>query len=77
MSSSSRSAPCDRGRWAVYRVIDGVARLRPITLGQRNEDEAEIVAGLDAGDSVVLHPSDRVTDGTSVIARDQGGASRD
>jgi HlyD family secretion protein len=31
---------------------------------------AEVVAGLNAGDRAVLHPSDRISDGVKVAHRD-------
>jgi HlyD family secretion protein len=55
--------------WAVFRVEEGVARLRLLGIGRRNGLEVEVLRGLAAGDRVVAHPSDRVVDGASVIAR--------
>ena len=57
--------------WAVFRVIDGHAKLSPVEIGQRNTAYAEILDGLDARDVVILHPSDRVVDGVGVEERDQ------
>lgn len=54
--------------WAVYRVEDGRARLVRVTLGERTDSLAEATDGLSVGDAVILHPSDRVADGTSVAA---------
>jgi HlyD family secretion protein len=56
--------------WAVYVVKSGLAERRQITIGHLNDVEAEILSGLAAGDQVILHPSDRVTDGALVQARD-------
>ena len=51
-------------------VVDrGIARLRPVTIGQRNDIEAEVLQGLDAGTQVVAYPSDRVADGARVEKR--------
>jgi HlyD family secretion protein len=58
----------DGSEWAAFVVRDGRARLTPITLGERNEAYAQVLEGLAAGDSVILHPSDQVTDGASVAA---------
>lgn len=55
--------------WAVFVLRDGLARATPIKIGQRNERSAEILSGLTEGDQVVLHPSDRILDGTSVTQR--------
>jgi len=57
-------------RWAVFRVIDGVARLTPIDVGRSNGRLAEVLAGLEAGETVVLYPGERVADGALVRARD-------
>jgi HlyD family secretion protein len=55
--------------WAVFRVESGRVRTTPVTVGHRNDRQAEIVAGLTAGDLVVLHPSDRIVDGSAVAER--------
>ncbi len=55
--------------WNVFRVVDGKAVLTRILLGHRNTHDAEVLGGLSAGDTVVLHPSDQVTDGVSVKPR--------
>ena len=55
--------------WNVFRIVDGKAALTRVLLGHRNTHEAEVVGGLSAGDTVVLHPSDQVKDGVSVKPR--------
>jgi len=55
--------------WAVYRVDDGVSHLIPVDLGQRNGRVAQVTTGLEAGQSVVVHPSDRIQDGVQVTPR--------
>jgi HlyD family secretion protein len=55
--------------WAVFVVEDEQARLRPVELGQRNDDDGQIISGLDAGAVVVLHPPDTLTDGMRVTVR--------
>ena len=55
--------------WAVFAVEDGRARTTPVKIGHRNNRVAEVVAGLAAGTGVVLHPSDRISDGTRVVQR--------
>jgi HlyD family secretion protein len=57
------------GAWAVFVVRDGVARLTPVTLGHSNGLEVEVVEGLSPGETIVLHPSDRVKDGVKVVGR--------
>jgi HlyD family secretion protein len=56
--------------WVVFAVANGVVRTTPVQVGHRNSRVAEIVSGLSEGDRVVLHPSDRVTDETSVSERE-------
>lgn len=56
----------DGSDWATFVVTDGTARLRTITLGERNGDFAQVLGGLGQGDVVILHPSDRVAEGASV-----------
>lgn len=54
--------------WAVYRVEDGVARRTPLQLGVRSASAAQVLAGLQAGHSVIVQPDDRIKDGTRVRA---------
>lgn len=54
--------------WAAFVVEDGRARLRPLTLGQRNGLQAQVLAGLKAGERLISHPDDRVRDGGRVSA---------
>lgn len=55
--------------WAVYRVVDGEARLTPVKTNHMNDAAAEITEGLVEGDWVILHPGESVVDGASVEAR--------
>ncbi len=55
--------------WAAYRVTAGVARLVEVETGRRNGLAVQILGGLEPGDAVIAHPSDRVTDGVEVVAR--------
>jgi len=55
--------------WAVFVVDDGVARRRAVAVGQRNDVEAEVAGGLEAGVRVVAYPSDQITDGSRVEPR--------
>ncbi|MBU6505183.1 MAG: efflux RND transporter periplasmic adaptor subunit [Betaproteobacteria bacterium] len=52
--------------WSVYVVEGGRARLRRVTVGLRSAQDAEIVAGLAAGNRVVRHPSNPLSDGVRV-----------
>ena len=55
--------------WAVYRVRAGRAALVKVEVGKRNEDAAQVLAGLTAGDRVVLYPGDRLADDARVTER--------
>lgn len=57
-------------RWAVFVVRGGRARLTEVELGHRSALHAEAVHGVDAGDRVVVHPSDAVVDGVRVRPRE-------
>ena len=55
--------------WVVFAVVKGRATLQPVTVGQRNDLEAEVTGGLAPGAKVIVHPSDRVRDGVRVRSR--------
>ncbi|HQF31944.1 MAG TPA: secretion protein HlyD, partial [Hyphomicrobiales bacterium] len=57
------------GDWAAFRVVDGIAHIARVEIGERNQREAEILGGLAAGDRVILHPNDEIADGTAVAER--------
>ena len=56
--------------WAVFAVDNGRAQTKIVKIGHRNNRIAEVLAGLPAGTQVVLHPSDRISDGVRVTQRD-------
>ncbi len=56
-------------QWAAFVVEEGRARLTPVQLGQRNDSQGQIISGLSAGQTVVLHPPDTLTDSTRVTVR--------
>lgn len=56
-------------QWTVYRVRGGIARLQAVKVGISNDAEAQILEGLEPGDQLVLHPSDRVTPDCRVTPR--------
>jgi HlyD family secretion protein len=58
----------DQG-WAVFVSEDGRAHSRPVRIGQRNGLVAEVAEGLQPGDQVLTHLSDRVTEGVRVRQR--------
>lgn len=57
------------GDWSVFVAQDGRASLRPVEIGRRNGLVAEIVGGLEGGERVVQHPSDRIGDGVAIEER--------
>lgn len=64
------SALFRRGRdWAAFRVVDGAAELVKVEIGERNTEYAQLLSGLEEGDQVILHPSDRITHGVAVAER--------
>ncbi|MGD9942350.1 MAG: efflux RND transporter periplasmic adaptor subunit [Burkholderiaceae bacterium] len=57
----------DGDRWAVFTIDERKrARLTPLEIGRMNETFGEVRSGLEAGARVVLHPSDKISDGVRV-----------
>lgn len=52
--------------WHVFVVEDGRAREVEVKVGQRNQDEAQILSGLNPGVIVVRYPSNLITEGTRI-----------
>jgi HlyD family secretion protein len=66
---SSALVAADTGSgWEVFRVRAGRARLVPVRIGHRGTRDAEVLAGLVAGDSVVARPNDKIVEGVRVRA---------
>jgi HlyD family secretion protein len=55
--------------WAVYAVRNGAAQTTRVEIGRRTGREVEILSGLEDGDPVVQHPSDRIADSVAVAPR--------
>ena len=55
--------------WMTFLLDAGKARAVKVTTGHNNGLTAEITAGLGAGQTVLLHPPDKVVDGTAVAVR--------
>ena len=51
---------------SVYVVQNGVARLRLVRVGTTSSEGVEVVAGLDAGESIVVSPLTGLADGVNV-----------
>jgi HlyD family secretion protein len=52
--------------WAVFVVERGRARLRDVSIGHRNDLDAEVLTGRASGDDVILYPPDTLVDGDRV-----------
>ena len=60
-------------RWSAYVIGAGQrARRVPVTIGHRNDRSAEVLAGLKAGERVVVYPSDALRDGARVAVGARG-----
>lgn len=57
------------GEWTVFVVENDRALRRSVDIGRRNAGAAQVLSGLDAGETVVLHPGDRVRDGVTIVDR--------
>ena len=55
--------------WAVFVDEAGTAHRRPVEVGHRNGVSAEILSGLQAGERIIVYPSDSVTDGVLLEER--------
>jgi HlyD family secretion protein len=59
----------DKGKWAVFTVEGGRAKLVPVKIGRMNDERAELLDGLKKGAPVILHPSEKITDEARVESR--------
>lgn len=60
--------------WRVFVVEDGRARERKVRVGQRNQDEVQVLGAITVGSQVVRFPSNDLRDGARVqAARTRGG----
>lgn len=55
--------------WAVFKAVDGRARLSVVQVGHIASDWVEIENGLEPGDQVILHPARIVEDGAKLEQR--------
>jgi HlyD family secretion protein len=53
-------------QWAVFVIEGDVVRRRTIRIGERNEQAAEVLEGLAAGDRVVAYPGESLAEGVTV-----------
>lgn len=59
----------DGENWAVFVDNGDNAKTQDVKIGRRTGLEAEILDGLEAGDRILVHPSDKITDGVAIEAR--------
>ena len=57
-------------QWAVFSDQGRRAQTTTVQIGHRNSRFAEAISGLSAGDRVVVHPSDRIADGSRLTQRE-------
>ena len=57
------------GAWHVFVVEEGNAVLRPVRIGHRAAEAAEVLQGLGEDETVIVFPSDQIQEGTRVQAR--------
>ncbi len=57
----------DEQGWSCYVIEGGIARARRVEIGQRNDFEVEVLGGVSEGEQVILHPGDRVREGSMVV----------
>jgi len=61
-----RAAFRRQGQWYVFVVEGGKARLRPVTLGLRNDTRAEVLEGLEETDTIITEPMNSIAPDTRV-----------
>jgi len=54
------------GEWAVFRVESGRARRTKVSIGRNNGVEAQVLDGIEEGDTIILFPGGGVEDGALV-----------
>ncbi|HYQ72346.1 MAG TPA: HlyD family efflux transporter periplasmic adaptor subunit [Gammaproteobacteria bacterium] len=52
--------------WAVFAIRDGRARRVAVEAGHSNGLVTEVLAGIEPGETVIVHPDDRIEDGVRV-----------
>lgn len=57
------------GQWFAFLVVEGVAREVAIEIGRRDGRSAEVLAGVNSDDRVILHPPDSIAEGVAVVER--------
>lgn len=60
----------------VYKVVDGVALMTPVSLGAATGNRMQVLSGLEAGDTVVTRGNERLQPGQQVMPRGSKPASQ-
>lgn len=55
--------------WSVFVATAGVAHLKAIEVGLRDETQAQVLSGLTSGEKVIVHPSDQIAEGSMIVDR--------
>jgi len=55
--------------WAVYVIVGETVQVTPVQIGRRHSRTAEVLGGVQPGDSVVVHPPDTLADGMRITRR--------
>lgn len=58
----------ENDNWAIYAVFDGEVEKQVINIGQRNHEMAEVVSGLESGDTFIAYPNNQIRPGVKVVA---------
>lgn len=57
------------GHWTIFTVRQGIAHQTEVEIGHNNGQQAEVLRGVEAGETVIMHPGDSIEDGTAVAPR--------
>jgi multidrug efflux pump subunit AcrA (membrane-fusion protein) len=55
-----------KGQWAVFVIRNDRVKLKTVDVGLMNDEQVEILGGLDEDDAVVIAPENGLFDGTRV-----------
>lgn len=61
----------EQGQWYVFANVDGRATKSAVKIGARNGFQAQLLDGLTVGNTVIIHPDDRILHGTRIKSRDE------
>jgi HlyD family secretion protein len=61
----------DNDKWAIFVAMNGRAVKREVDVGRRAGLVYEVRSGLTEGEQVIMHPSERVSDGIKITQRGQ------